>query len=241
MNNTEPRCSCCLWSIRLSAALPVSAARHSPVRATFPLRRHKIELMADPLYLSLWFPTFRAEEMLPRTLSVLEQFPFAPAHPGVTYAAVQPIGWSEPSILEQRFNPPATPQQAVEALQEFAHEDYAIMFEAYWELWAPDEQGRAWSKQESKVIFMVHGTEFDESAYTEHGHIEVDFGLDFPFLHEELELAPEDQQHVRDNVAQLIAFTHSLEKNCKLTGRVLWSESEENLAQKLVARLQRVQ
>jgi len=29
-----------------------------------------------------------------------------------------------------------------------------------------------------------------------------------------------------------------VEKNCGVTGRVLWSESEENLAQKLIARLQ---
>ena len=36
-------------------------------------------------------------------------------------------------------------------------------------------------------------------------------------------------------------FTDTVEKNCGISGRVLWSESEENLAQKLVARLQRIQ
>lgn len=222
--------------------------------------------MPDPLYLSLWFPTFRAEEMLGCALPILQQFPFASASPGVTYFAVQPISWAEPSILERRFVPPATPQQAIEAAQDFAHDDYCITFEAYWELWAPavkggdvisaavsqgsleSEQshassagGPAWSRQESKVSFILHGTEFDEGIYTEHGHIEIDFGLDHPFLHEEMDLSPADQQRVRDNIAQLTAFTQRLEKHCHLTGRVLWSESEANLAQKLVARLQRVQ
>jgi hypothetical protein len=197
--------------------------------------------MADPLYLSLWFPTFRAEEMLARALGVLQQFPFAPATPGITYVAVQPISYSEPSILERRFIPPATPQQAMEAVQEFAHEDYAIIFEAYWELWTPAGEGGQWSRRENKVSFILHGTEFDEGVYTEYGHIEIDFGLDFSFLYEDMDLSPADQQRVRENVAQLLAFTRALEKHCQLTGRVLWSESEENLAQKLVARLQKVQ
>jgi hypothetical protein len=197
--------------------------------------------MADPLYLSLWFPTFRAEEMLARALGVLQQFPFAPATPGITYVAVQPISYSEPSILERRFIPPATPPQAMEAVQEFAHEDYAIFFEAYWELWTPASEGGPWSRRENKVSFILHGTEFDEGVYTEYGHIEIDFGLDFSFLYEDMDLSPADQQRVRENVAQLLAFTRALEKHCQLTGRVLWSESEENLAQKLVARLQKVQ
>ena len=98
-----------------------------------------------------------------------------------------------------------------------------------------------WSRRENKVSFILHGTEFDDGIYTENGHIEIDFGLDFPFLCEEIDLSPADQQKVRENVAQLIAYTHALEKHCQLTGRVLWSESEENLAQKLVARLQKVQ
>ncbi|MGA2960425.1 MAG: hypothetical protein ABSD96_02045 [Candidatus Korobacteraceae bacterium] len=197
--------------------------------------------MADPLYLSLWFPTFRAEEMMVRALGVLQQFPFAPVAPGIAYVAVQPISYAEPSILERRFTPPATPQEAMEVVQEFAHEDYAITLEAYWELWTPGGENSQWSRRENKVNFILHGTEFDEGIYTELGHVEIDFGLDFPFLFEEMDLSPADQQRVRENVARLIAFTHAVEKHCQLTGRVLWSESEENLAQKLVARLQKVQ
>jgi hypothetical protein len=33
----------------------------------------------------------------------------------------------------------------------------------------------------------------------------------------------------------------NVEKNTGLSGRILWSESDENLAQKLISRLQRVQ
>jgi hypothetical protein len=38
-----------------------------------------------------------------------------------------------------------------------------------------------------------------------------------------------------------VAFSSTVEKNCGISGRVLWSESEENLAQKLIAKLQQTQ
>jgi hypothetical protein len=69
----------------------------------------------------------------------------------------------------------------------------------------------------------------------------VDFGLDTPFLQEEVQLTPFIEQRVRANVQKLVDFTAKVEKNCGISGRVLWSESEENLAQKLISRLQKVQ
>jgi len=39
----------------------------------------------------------------------------------------------------------------------------------------------------------------------------------------------------------VLEFTSNLEKNSGVNARLLWSESDENLAQKLIARLQRVQ
>ena len=196
--------------------------------------------MADSLYLSLWFPGFEPEEMLPRLAAVLRQFPFSAKEPGVTYVSVQPVDWTEQSVLERRFTPSATPEEAADAVGDLVHDDYAIAFETYWDLWSPDDQG-AWTQRPSKVLFIAHGKQFDEGAYTESGHIQIDFGLDYAFLHEEVELDSETAQKVKYNVAKLVAFTQALEKNVNLTGRVLWSESDENLAQKLISRLQRVQ
>jgi hypothetical protein len=87
----------------------------------------------------------------------------------------------------------------------------------------------------------MNGVEFDDGIFRQRGHLEVDFGLDFPFLYEELQLSPEDEAHVKSNVAKLVDFVQKVEKNTAPRGRVLWSESEENLAQKLIARLQKVQ
>ncbi len=49
------------------------------------------------------------------------------------------------------------------------------------------------------------------------------------------------EQQARANVQRFVSFTANVEKNCGISGRVLWSESSENLAQKLIQRLQRVQ
>jgi hypothetical protein len=46
---------------------------------------------------------------------------------------------------------------------------------------------------------------------------------------------------MRANIAKLVAFSAAVEKNCAVSGRVLWSESEANLAQKLIAKLQQTQ
>jgi hypothetical protein len=199
--------------------------------------------MADSLYLSLWFPNFQEDEMMPRAVSVMRQFLFSEVREGITYLSVHPVAWSEPTVLERRFDPGISPEEAAEIASDFAHDDFAFVFEAFWDLWVPndDAEGAAWVQRPIAVRFMVHGVQFDEGIYTDDGHVEVDFGLDTPFLFEGLRLSAANEQHVRFNVAKLVAFTLAVQNNCKLSGRVLWSESENNLAQKLIEQLQQTQ
>jgi hypothetical protein len=196
--------------------------------------------MADSLYLSLWFPSFDDSEILPRTVSVLRQIPLSAARDGVTYAAVQPVSWSEPTILERRFRPGLPPEEAVQVAAEFLHDDYAYIFEAYWDLWTPPAGTGKWVLEPSLLRVTAHGLEFEERAAEETGHIQIDFGLDTSFLHEEVALTSEAERNVQSNVHKLVEVTAKMEKNAGATGRLLWSESDENLAQKLIARLQRV-
>jgi len=91
------------------------------------------------------------------------------------------------------------------------------------------------------VRIIVHGEEFEEGICRQEGHIEVDFGLDSAFLQEGVKLTLEAESQVRANVQKLVEFTTKAEKGSGASGRLLWSESEENLAQKLIARLQKVQ
>ena len=197
--------------------------------------------MADSLYLSLWYPDFEVEDMLPRALSVMRQFPFSAERPGINYVALHPVSWDEATILEQSFPRGIQPEAAVLVASDLLHEDYAYEFEAAWDLWMLGDREKEWFLKPSLVRFVVRGEEFDEGAYHQEGHIQVDFGPDLPFLQEHVELTEEAAMQVRANVQKLVEFTAAVEKNSGTSGRLLWSESEENLAQKLLARLQRVQ
>jgi hypothetical protein len=197
--------------------------------------------MPDPLYLSLWFPDFSGPAMLPHILAVLQQFPFSAQRPGITSTAVQPVSWSEATVLERRFTPGIEPEGAVTVAADLVHDDYAYILGAYWDLWTPDETGSQWLIVPAPVRFIAQGEEFDEGTYEQTGHVQVDFGLDSPFLQENISLTEENQVKVRANVSKLVEFTMKAEKNTRASARLLWSESEENLAQKLIARLQKVQ
>jgi hypothetical protein len=197
--------------------------------------------VADPLYLCLWFPSFEVEEMLPRALSVMRQFQFSSQQPGIISVALHPVSWNEATILERRFRPGIAPEQAVLIASDLLHEDYAYVFEAAWDLWILEEEPKRWALKPSAVRFLVHGEEFEEGAYQEEGHIQVDIGLDSPFLQEQVQLTPETEERVRTNVQKVVDFTAKAEKSSGASSRLLRSESEENLAQKLIARLQKVQ
>jgi hypothetical protein len=198
-------------------------------------------IVSDPLYLSLWFPDFSGPEMLPHAFSVLQQFPFSSQRPGISYFALHPVSWNEATVLERRFPSGIDPGQATLIAAEVVHEDYAYVFDAHWDMWTPDESNANWLLAPAPVKFIVQGEQFDEGTYQQTGHIEVDLGLDSYFLQPETSLSDQTRAKIRDNVAKLVEFSLNVEKNSGASARLLWSESEESVAQKLITRLQRVQ
>jgi hypothetical protein len=195
--------------------------------------------MADTLNLSLWFPSFSEPEMMPRLLGVIRQFPFSTQHPGIGFVAVHPVSYTESPIYAQTFDFRVEPERAITFASEFLHDNYAYEFEALWNLWLPPEADeKEWTVKAEAVRFIAHGLRFDDGMFQQYGHVQVDFGLDTPFLAEDIELSGPVEQRVRANVQKLVSFTTAVEKKCGIIGRVLWSESEENLAQKLISRLQ---
>ena len=161
-------------------------------------------------------------------------------------------------------------ESAVAEATEQLHDDMAYEFEMRWNLWAPEvdlnypnpdidpdsdidpEYESAaldplWRLQTSTVRILGFGPSFDVAGYEQNGHILVDFGLDAPWVPEpgqdtleDQPIGEEAQLHVQQNVEKLLAFTLLVEKNCGISSRLLWTESGEPLAEKLIARLQRV-
>jgi hypothetical protein len=154
-------------------------------------------------------------------------------------------------------------ENAVADATEQLHDDMAYEFEMRWKLWSPAETERQatdpgidiypqfesvrldtlWKLQPAIVKILGFGPQFDDASFEQNGHIRIDFGLDTPWLAETLEdqqLDEDAAKHIQQNVEMLLAFTLSVEKNCGISSRLLWTESGEPLAQKLIDRLQRV-
>jgi hypothetical protein len=203
--------------------------------------------MADRLYLSLWFPNFRLPGLAPAMISVLKQFGGSGHAPRVHAAAAYPISWNEPPFYQRIYEEDevqeSAPERAVAEATEILHDDFAYETEIKWDLWVTETVGGLdplW-KQEAVVVRVVgFGPEFDEGAYEQNGQVRVDFGLDTPFLLEEVELDKFGAEHIKRNVQKLVEVTNAIQENCGISSRLLWSDSGENLAQKLIARLQRV-
>ncbi|HEX4038229.1 MAG TPA: hypothetical protein VHX37_09235 [Acidobacteriaceae bacterium] len=206
--------------------------------------------MVDQLYLSLWYPNFRLDALPGALEKVMEQFVAVGGSARVSAATAYPISWNETPAWQRVYraeteDEDASPRAAIAAAMENAHDDDAWEFELVWELWVPEAGGETgldtmWRQEPRGVRVVGFGPQFDEGAYETNGHIRVDFGLDTPFLYEDLDLDEDAVQRVKENVARLVEFTHLVQKNGGIATRLLWSESGESLARKLIERLQQV-
>jgi len=59
--------------------------------------------------------------------------------------------------------------------------------------------------------------QFDDASYQQNGHIQVDFGLDTPFLYEEVDFTSILEQRIKANVHKLVNFTSAVENNCGIS------------------------
>ena len=199
--------------------------------------------MADRLYLSLWFPNFRLAALAPALVGVIKQFGVSRVHAASAY----PISWNEPPFYQRVYEEDevaeSAPERAVGEALEILHDDFAYEFELKWDLWVPETVGGLdpiWRQEPVVVRVVGFAPQFDEQAFEQNGQVRVDFGLDTLFLVEDIDLDEVGAERVKRNVQKLVDVTNSIQEKCGISSRLLWSESGENLAQKLIARLQRV-
>lgn len=206
--------------------------------------------MSDQLYLSLWYPNFRLIGLPAALEKIMDIFGGVAGSSRVKAAAAYPMSWNEAAAYQRIYDDEhepdveaSQPRYAISAATEMLHDDFAYEFELIWELWTPENAAGLdpiWKKEPAIVRITGYGPEFDEGAYEQNGHIRVDFGPDTPFLQREVSLDKEAAEHVKQNVQMLVDFTNEVQLHAGISSRLLWSESGESLAQKLIARLQSV-
>ncbi|HUY80890.1 MAG TPA: hypothetical protein VMU92_04135 [Acidobacteriaceae bacterium] len=206
--------------------------------------------MSDQLYLSLWYPNFRLDALPAALEKVMDIFGSVAGTSHVKAAVVYPLSWNQTPAYQRIYDEEhqadveaSLPQHAISAATELLHDDFAYEFELIWELWSPENAAGldpVWKKEPAIVRITGYGPDFDDGAYEQNGQIRIDFGPDTPFLQEEVSLDTEAATHVKQNVQMLVDFTNAVQQHGGISSRLLWSESGESLAQKLIARLQSV-
>lgn len=154
-------------------------------------------------------------------------------------------------------------ETAVAEATEQLHDDIAYEFDMRWNLFFPPNHANAtpakdtlaaagvdpeaWTPLPRTVRILGFGPQFDQAGYEQNGHIRIDFGLDSPWLLNDEDGAPIIQDAndpaavgLRKNIELLLAFALSVEKHCGISSRLLWNESGEPLAERLVAGFQRL-
>jgi hypothetical protein len=218
--------------------------------------------MADQLYLSFWFENLRFQSLPEKMVSVLRQFARISALPLVSAAAAYPVNFTEPPVYQRIYvldtradntadTEAAAIEPAVAEAMELMHEDTAYEFEMKWRLWTLEGGAGLdplWKRVPATVKFIAFGPEFDDQTFEQNGHVRVDFGLDTPWIFDDEddetyadeEAKAEAAKCIKENIEMLLAFTLSVERHCGVQSRLLWTESGEPLAEKLIARLQRL-
>ncbi len=218
--------------------------------------------MADQLYLSLWFPNFRFDTLPATLVSVMRQFALISGDKRVAAASVYPISFTEAPTYQRIYvnddraedTSGSIIENAVAEATEQLHDDMAYEFEMRWKLWTPDRHRHAGHRirrprhpLEAPARHRPHprlrppvrrrqpsnrtATSASTSASTLPGS---------PKPSKTRSSTQAATKHIQQNVEMLLAFTLSVEKNCGISSRLLWTESGEPLAQKLIDRLQRV-
>ena len=219
----------------------------SPCESKAHVAASKLIRMSDTFSLSLWYPQLRLASLADKLTAVLQQFALHGGEPGVFSATAWPVNWREAAAFQEVYGlgeHGARIDYAVEQALELLHTDYAYEFQIGWTLWEPEIDGGShpnWVRTPRLVRVIAYGPEFDDGAYEQEGHIRIDFGSDTPFLQEDVALTADAIRCIEENVRQLIELTNAIEKESEASARLMWTETGESLAQRLVARLNRLQ
>lgn len=184
--------------------------------------------MTDQVYLSCWLREFNARNAIRAFHKAVSHFPFSRLAPVATLR-VHAIAFSEPPLLERRFDQETDAADIAEAAAEFQHADCAYQVETTWDLLQYER--RDWRLRPAPVTITCFAPEFE----TEYGEqIRVDFGP------ESLYIPDEDANlfAIQSNIRSLLRYSEDLRAALPVEKILLWSEDGGNLAEKLAQTLE---
>ena len=184
----------------------------------------------DPLFLSLWLGGFSPLALPVYFRKTLEVFPFSRLSPN-SFLRLWAVSFDEAPVYEAFIDGAIDPQEAAAVAQEFLHDDSCIQLETRWDLWCWDGD---WSLQPSRVCIEIHAPNFEHDILNPFGqaeHIWIDLGREALYLPQ-----PQSDQlrPVQSNIRSILHLAADLEEAMTVERHLLWSESEDNFAHRLM-------
>lgn len=163
--------------------------------------------------------------MLRHYEKALKLFPYSKLAKQEAVLKVVPVGYAEPSVLEQAFPLPLDVDAVLAAAKEFQNPDCCYRLEAAWDLWQYDS---GWKLEPSPVALCCLGPEFEPDLGE---NLRIEFGIDTHFLPQPD--LPDNFYMTQSNIKSLLKLVHDVDDALSVSKRLLWTESGENFAEKL--------
>jgi hypothetical protein len=185
--------------------------------------------MSDQVFLSFWIRGFTAHNMLRNFEVVLRRFPVSRLDPRMLLR-IHAIDETEPVLVERLFESGALVEEIVAVARESEHADCSYEVATSWDLWKLVDGD--WQLAPAPVSITCYGPLFPSEMGEQ---ILIELGPDYQFLPQPATSA--SLRPVRSNIRSLLHLTGDFEKSVLLDKRLLWSETGENLAERLAEAL----
>jgi hypothetical protein len=189
--------------------------------------------MADPLFLSIWLTGYSPLALTLYFQRILEVFPYSKLQLG-SVLQVYAVSFQEVPVFEGFIDTGMDAAEAASIVQEFVHDDCCIQLETKWDLYQWDG---SWELKPTRACIEVYGPRFEHDILNPLGDAEpvwIDLGPEATFLPR-----PETGQfrHIQSNIRSILHFADDLQGVLAVERRLLWSETEDNFAERLAAYL----
>lgn len=212
--------------------------------------------MSNLAYLSIWFQSFREEQILERFGKFLSTVPFSASRPGFTYLTIRAVDASESPVLEQDLRSvPMDTAGIIGLANDYLHADCSYEVSSHWDLWVSNGEAVGWKQEPQPLEILCHGEDYDDSFWQDNGHLQANLGFEHLFTgharllgfrrgERRVAESPEEarfleamawpenlqryQEKTRENIRKLLDWTRQVEQALPAERVRLWSEGEEN-------------
>lgn len=194
---------------------------------------------------------------------LLGTVPFSAEKPGLMQLTIRALEPTETPVIDHDLRPaPATPAELVALAGESAHVDSAYETWAFWDLWTWQDAGDGfeWQLLPQRIELTCFGEGYDDGAFTQTGHFQVDLGFEHFFTGHAGLLgfdgrAPSAPEHpleaeflrrmaeparlatyrlrTQENIRKLTGWMNQVREALPIERYRLWSEGEENFEARL--------